>query len=110
MLILVSGQMLLSDNKERFFSQCFVLGKKSQSGNEFYEIRSDMLHLIDRTEMDEYVEVEEEVEDASEALPESISESASSSPSESTPEPLPASAASPSASEPASEAVSSTSA
>ena len=66
MIILVSGQMVLSDKKERFFSQCFLLAKKSEAGKEFYVIKYDILQLMDLPEVDQYVEIEVEDEEPAE--------------------------------------------
>ena len=61
MIILVSGQMRPSDNKERNFSQVFVLEKKMSAANEFYVIKRDMLQALEVPELEQ--EVIEEIEE-----------------------------------------------
>ena len=57
MIILVSGQISLADEKEKQFSQVFNLVKLG----EYYAIKSDMLHLMEIPLMFIEQEVEEEV-------------------------------------------------
>ena len=45
-MILVSGQICLSDSKERNFSQVFALDKKKGISGEYYVIKYDMLHIM----------------------------------------------------------------
>ena len=78
MIILVSGQICLSDSKERNFSQVFALDKKKGISGEYYVIKHDMLHIMEIPEVvQEFVEeiVEEEVsEEAPEEIPKEIPE------------------------------------
>lgn len=67
MIILVSGQMSLADQKERQFSQAFMLVKLG----ECYAIKCDMLQLMELPELyvEQEVEVFEEVPPAQEPAP-----------------------------------------
>ena len=62
MHILVSGQICLNDERERSFSQTFLLDKKTSPVGDFYVIKHDMLHLMELPEMTQEI-VEEIVEE-----------------------------------------------
>ena len=59
MIILVSGQMSLADQKERQFAQAFMLVKIG----ECYAIKCDMLQLMEAPEIYIEQEIEEVVEE-----------------------------------------------
>ena len=59
---MVSGQVYLCNERERNFSQMFLLNKKTGPRGDFYVIKYDMLHLMEVPEVTQEI-VEEIVEE-----------------------------------------------